>query len=154
MIVTAPTAQPVEPVIALGPFWPDISPQVIRGEQRIDNTITPERLRAALTEAALTTLGALADWKAEQIAAGYLTLDTVPTADAIDSKSQNHHRFQRAIGTLAKALILERTRDFDATGKGERKAEFLTDPIDDLRRDHLHAVSDIIGRPRTTVELI
>ena len=40
------------------------------------------------------------------------------------------------------------------TGKGDKKAESLTDPIDDCRRDHLNAIADILDKPRVTVELI
>lgn len=153
MIINAPTEPDIETAIASGPFWPEIEPADIRDQQRLDNTIHPERLRTAIIEAIASTNSALSQWRLAQEAAGNARLEDI-TAEEIDGTSILVHRYQRAVGCLAKAAILERTRDFDATGKGERKAEFLTDPIDDLRRDHLHAVSDIIGRPRTTIELI
>lgn len=153
MIVHAPTTDIVEPPIVSSPFWPEIDPAQIREEQRIDNTITPARLKSALIEAIATTNASLAAWRVIQQAADIATLDAVE-ADTIDTVSINVHRYIRAVGCLAKALILERYRDFDATGKRDKKAEQLTDPIDDHRRDHLNAIADILGQSRITVELI
>ena len=153
MIIPAPTPPEAEPPIAAGAFWPEIEPAKIREQQRIDNTITAPRLRAVLIEAIAGTNDALRTWRQAQQALGIETLDAIE-ADEIDETSILVHRYQRAVGCLAKALILERYRDFDSTAKGDKKAEALTDPIDDCRRDHLHAVADIAGRPRCTIELI
>lgn len=153
MIISAPPATHAEPTIISSPFWPEIDPAVIRDQQRLDTTIPPNRLRAALIEAIATTNAALRVWRQSHETLGTAALADV-AAEEIDGTSILIHRYQRAVGCLAKALILERTRDFDATGKGERKAEFLTDPIDDCRRDHLAALADITGRPRSTIELI
>ena len=152
-IVTAPTTPADEPEIVSGPFWPNLDPTKIREAQRIDNTVPPARLRMVIIEAIATTNGALRAWREVQIANGNNKLIDIP-ADKIDDISILAHRYQRAVGCLAKALLLERYKDFDATGKGDRKAESLIDPIDDCRRDHLNALADITGRPRTTVELI
>lgn len=152
-IVTAPAAAAAETLIASNPFWPEIDPAAIRDAQRIDNTVTPERLRMALVEAIASTNHALRSWRDGQITAGYVKLSDVPS-DEIDGTSILVHRYLRAVGCLTKAIVLERLRDFDATGKGDKKADALTDPIDDYRRDHLHAVADIAGTPRTVVELI
>ena len=48
----------------------------------------------------------------------------------------------------------EAYRSFDATNDGHRYADKLESPIDDLRRDAHRAIADILGRARTTVELI
>lgn len=153
MIVQAPSQPASEPPITIGPFWPEIDPVKIRDDQRIDNTVTPERLRAVLIESAITTIEALADWKAAQIAAGNTALDTI-AAEPIDGTSLLVHRFLRAVGCWAKALLIERYRDYDATAKGDRNADQLVDTISDCRRDYHNAIADIAGRPRTTVELI
>lgn len=154
LIIPAPTPEAVETAIASSAFWPEIDPAQIRADQRIDNTVTPPRLRGALIEAIAATNDSLAGWRTtQQVLNGYATLDDVP-AEAIDGVSILVHRYRRAVGCLTKALLLERLRDFDATGKGDKKTEGLADPIDDHRRDHHHAVADITGRSRTTVELI
>ena len=152
-IVTAPTAEVPENAIVSGPFWPDIEPTKIRETQRIDDTVPAQRLRMAIIEAIATTNGALRTWREERIANGNDKLVDI-SAEEIDGVSILAHRYQRAVGCLAKALLLERYKDFDATGKGDKKADALTDPIGDCRRDHLNALADITGRPRCTIELI
>lgn len=153
MIVPAPTPTAVEVTITSSAFWPEIVPSEIREQQRIDNTVTPDRLRGALIEAIATTNNALLAFRQAHQELGTNALADV-VAEEIDGVSILVHRYQRAVGSLAKALLMERYRDFDATGKGDKKADQLTDPIDDCRRDHLNALADITGRPRVTVELI
>lgn len=152
-IVTAPTPETPEAPIQSSAFWPTVDPVAVREAQRIDNTITPTRLRETLIEAIAVTNTALRTWREGQQAAGTEKLSDV-SADKIDNTSILVHRYLRAVGSYAKAQLLERIKDFDATGKGDRKADSLIDPIDDCRRDHLNAIADIIGTPRTTVELI
>ena len=153
MIITAPQQAETENPIASGAFWPAISPAEIRAQQRIDNTVTAPRLRGALIEAIASTNNALRAWRMARADAGFETLADVD-ADEIDGVSVLIHRYQRAVGCLAKALLLERHRDMDSTAAGDRRADALADPIDDCRRDHLHAIAAIAGRPRCTVELI
>ena len=152
-IVTAPTVPANEPMIVSGPFWPEIDPAQIREAQRIDGTIPAGRLRMVVIEAIATTNYSLRIWRDEQIANGISTMAAIE-AEEIDHVSVLAHRYVRAVGCLAKALLLERYKDFDTSGKGDKRADMLTDPIDDCRRDHLNALADIVGRPRTTVELI
>lgn len=152
-IVTAPSEPLFETPIVSGPFWPDIDPTEIREAQRIDNTVTPARLRGVLIEAIAACNFGLRSWRADRNAEGINKLADMEDEE-IDGIGIRVHRYQRAVGCLAKALLLERYRDFDATGKSDKKAESVTDPIDDCRRDHLNALADITGRPRTTVELI
>lgn len=154
LIIPAPTPEATEEDIASNPFWPVIKPSEIREDQRIDNTVTPARLKATLIEAIAATNNALSGWRTtQQVLHSHATLAEVP-ADEIDGTSILVHRYRRAVGCLAKALLLERYRDFDSTGKGDKKGEHLADPIEDLRRDHHHALADITGLPRCTVELI
>jgi hypothetical protein len=153
LVIQAPTPAAAETPIKSSEFWPDIDPAKVRDDQRIDNTVTPPRLRHALVEAIATTNHALLKWRSAQQAGGFAKLDDVP-ADTVDDVSVLTQRYQRAVGCLAKALLLERYRDIDTTAKGDKKADTLTDPIDDLRRDHQNALADITGRTRSTVELI
>lgn len=152
-VTTTPVDESVEPPIGNGEFWPEIDPAKIREAQRVDGTITPERLRTALIEAMASVNGELEAWRLLQVAAGHATLVAVPATE-IDDESIHVHRYRRAVGCMAKANLIERYRDYDTTARGDRKAEMLTDPIDDLRRDARWAISDILGVGRTTVELI
>lgn len=86
LIVKAPGAPTTEPTIVSSPFWPEIDPVQIREDQRIDNTVTPGRLKAALIEAIATTNASLSTWRQAQITAGYTELAAVP-ADTIDNTS-------------------------------------------------------------------
>lgn len=152
-IVPAPAKPEIETPIVSGPFWPDIDPAEIREAQRIDSTVPAPRLRAALIEAIANANYELRAWRESQQAAGHANLSDVP-AEKVDDESINIHRYRRAVGSLAKALLLERYRDFDATGKGDKQADAVTSPIDDCQRDYRHAIADIQGKTRTTVELI
>lgn len=152
-VITTPAADPGETPIASGAFWPAIDPVKLRADQRIDSSITPERLRAALIEAIASVNRELEVWKQAQILAGYTTLATVP-AETIDNVSVLLHRYERAVGCMAKADVTERMRDFDTTNEGHRQADALNPSIDELRRDARWAISAILGITRTTVELI
>lgn len=152
-VVAAPAADPVEQLIDSGAYWPDIDPVKLRASQRIDSSITPDRLRAALIEAIASVNGELATWKQTQILAGYATLAAVP-AEMVDNVSVQVHRYERAVGCLAKAEVTERMRDFDTTNEGHRQADALDPSIDELRRDARWAISAILGIGRSTVELI
>lgn len=153
--VTKSSAQadtPEQPV-SNASFWPEIDPAEVRTEQRIDTAITPERLRAVLIEAIATVNRQLADFRDRQIADGHNALEDIPT-EMVDDVSVHVHRYRRAVGCLAKALLTERSRDFDTTAAGNKKADQLEPTIDDLHRDARWAICDIQGIGRTTVELI
>jgi hypothetical protein len=152
-VTTSPPAPQAETEIVSSAFWPPIDPAQIREAQRIDSTITPERLRAALIEAIAGVNVELAAWRILRQAEGTVSLAEV-AADEIDDESIHVHRYRRAVGCIAKANLLERYRDFDATARGDRKADALESPIDDLRRDARWAIADILGTGRSVVELI
>ena len=152
-VVTSPAAAPADDPIENGDFWPEIDPAKIREAQRIDTTVTDPRLRDALIEAIASVNGELVTWRAAQVAAGYDSLADVP-AEEIAGASIKTHRYLRAVGCTAKASLIERYRDYDTTARGDRKADVMENPIDDLRRDARWAISDIQGIGRTTIELI
>lgn len=151
--IAVPPAAVAEDPIANGDFFPEIDPAAARLRMRIDGTVTPERLREALIEAAITLNADLELWALGQIAAGYATLANVPAAE-IDGASAHVHRYLRAVRCHAAANLTERLRDYDSTNDGHLQADKLDLTIDNLRRDARWAVSDILGKGRTTVELI
>lgn len=144
---------PAETPIANDGFFPDIDPVDAREVVRMDGTVTAERLHHSLIDAISSINGELGAWKAAQIAAGHATLAAVP-APAIATISIHVHHYKRAVYALTKANLVERYRDFDSTNAGNKKADQMENPIDDLRRDVRWAISDILGICRTTVELI
>jgi hypothetical protein len=152
---SADAEQPQEaetPIVNDG-FFPDIQPAAVREAARIPTSVTPARLRAAILGALLTMKGDLRGYKAGQITAGHARLGDVP-ADELDGQSELLIMYQRAVALYAKAELIERHRDFDTTSAGGNDAQELTPTIGELRRDALHAVRDILGKPRTIVELI
>lgn len=151
--VAVPPDAPAEADIACGDFLPAIVVATARDRMRLDGTATPARLRAELVEAAQSVAGELAEWIAQQQAAGHASLAAVP-APNIDGQSAHVARWHRAVECLAAANLTERMRGFDATADGHDRAEELEPTVDDLRRDARWAVRDILGRGRSTVELI
>ncbi|SNS20137.1 Phage head completion protein (GPL) [Sphingomonas laterariae] len=147
-----PEPGPADAPIA-GGWFPAIDPRKIREGYRIREAVTPARLREALIAAIITVTNDLGAWQAGQDAAGHASLAAVP-APSIDGQSRLLHLYVRAVALNAKAEIVERYRDIDITGPGERRAEDLDPSVGELRRDALHAVRDILGKSRTTVELI
>lgn len=134
-------------------FWPAVSPSDCRDVMRIDSSITPERLRAALVAAICDVNADLADWRAKQTAAGSATLTDVP-ADQIDGSSILLQLYRRAVYSFAKAELTEHYRDYDSTLNASDRADMLDPSIDEYRRQGILAIRQIIGRQRTTVELI
>ena len=150
--VSVPPTDPPLPILNSA-FWPDINPADCREAMRLDGTVNEKRLRAALIEAAASVNVELAAWRQTQQDAGYTTLAGVP-ADEIDGESVLVQRYRRAVYGFAAANLTERYRSFDATKSGHEQADDLDLTIDDLRRDARNAISDIVGIPRCTVELI
>ena len=145
-----PTAD--EPISNDG-FFPDIDPAAVREAALVPTNITAPRLRAAILGAIMTAGIDLRAFATASTAAGHATLAAVP-APQLDGQSIQVIRYHRAIALYAKAELIERHRDFDMTGAGAAQADDLTPSIGELRRDALHAVRDILGKSRTTVDLI
>lgn len=150
---TIPPTAEEEPPLANDGFAPAIDLQAVRAAIRLDGTVTPARLRHAVTNAVLEVNAAIADWRAAQRAAGYDTLADVPGPRLGEERALVLH-YLRAVYASAHASLVEAYRDFDTTGTGDKRAEKLELSADALRRDSLWAIADLVGRRRTTVELI
>jgi len=154
MSLIAVGAGSTEPVtIVNAPFFPDLTVSDFRDSMRIDGTVTEHRATNALLAAMFDVNGQLANWVETQQAAGHQSLiDVTPPpwypADAYKTL------YLRAVWSLGKANLVERYRDFDSTNSGHGRADEMVSVVDDLRRDAAWAIADILGRRRTTVELI
>lgn len=147
-----PAPQPEEDVVNDG-FFPDIDPAFVRAVARIPTSITPARLRAAILGAILSAETDLRGFAASCRAAGHATLAAVP-APRLDGESVHLIRYRRAVALFAKAELIERHRDFDTTAAGGAQADELGASVDDLRRDAIHAIRDMLGKSRTGIWLI
>lgn len=151
-VSTGTTSITAEPVTNNG-FWPDIQPDDFRESHRLDGTITPARIEGALLAAIATVNRTLRDWQAQQVDAGHATIDAVPTP-IWQAPGVYQGLYQRAIYSMAHASLIERYTDYDTTNSGRDRAERVADPADAYRRDAIWAISEIEGRPHSTVELI
>lgn len=154
-----PTSKPATgsqadgPAIQAGLFWPSVDPLTARQAMRLDGTVTPQRLRAALVEAIASVNDKLSDWRRAQQAAGFMSLASVP-AEEVDGVSVLVQRWYRAVQCDAAANLAERYRSFDSTAAGHKQADEMDTTVDDLRRDARWAISDIRGVTRNVTELI
>lgn len=154
-IVPGPDA-PDATVIANDGFFPDIDLAHFRRSARVRDTVTIDRLRDAVLSAIITVGNDLDAWAAARRAAG--AVDLAGITDMPNGKLGGETRlvilYRRAVYAFAKADVVERYRDTDLTGAGQRRVEELDPSIGELRRDGAWAVRDILGTTRTCVELI
>ncbi len=152
-ITTSPLPETATTIITNSTFWPDIDLSQLRDAIRIDGTVTDERLTHAVINAISSVNRDLSAWRQEQQTAGAVTLADV-AADEINGESELKQLYLRAVYATTKANLIERYRDYDATGDGHKSADKLELSTDDLYRDARFAIRDIIGDTHTSVELI
>lgn len=151
----APDQAGADRPIDTGGFFPAVDPARFRREQRVGEEITHDRVRQALVAAIIRVARDLADWVKLRRIEGAATLAAVATdLPTIDGEHPLVLLYRRAVSTAAKAEIVERYRDVDITGAGVRGAETLDSSVGELRRDSIHAIRDILGTGRTTIDLI
>lgn len=152
-VATAPAPPATDPAdaIANDGFFPPLSIADTRNAMRIDGTITPYRLRAALLAAMLDINRQLSTFAAAQEALGFATLADAGASATLDGQPRWVLLYLRAVMCTAKADLIERYRDFDADGA---RAKDMEPAIDEQRRNAQWAVRDILGQTRTVVELI
>lgn len=134
-------------------WFPDVVLGDLRDAVRLEGSVTDARLREATIAAIDSVNRELFEWQAQHHDLGRTALEQVP-APQIDGTSRLVALYRRAVYSTVKADLTERYRDVDTTGAGHRRADDLAPSIDEQRRNARWAISDILGRPRTTVELI
>ena len=150
----APAASEPDSALSFWPFWPDIDLNHFRDVQRVGGTLVPDaRVANALTVAAIGVDGDLSEWRAAKEIEGYRSLEAVP-CPLMGDESRLVLSWRIAVYNYATAELRETHGDLTATGTGQSRAEWLDMSADDYRRNAIHAVRDILGKGRTTVELI
>jgi hypothetical protein len=134
-------------------WFPDIDPAALRLRYRIRQDVTAERLREAILGGIMLVGIELAGWQAKRLAEGAARLEDVSPRE-LDGENRLALLYRRAVASEARALLIEGYRDSDLTGKGDRAVADLDPSIGELRRDRIHSVRDIMGKLRTTVELL
>lgn len=125
-------------------WWPDVDLAHARNVMRTNGTVTDDRLHEALRNAAYAVNDELADWSVPLREAN---ADGMPAGRLTDL-------YLRAVHFYAKAELVERYRDFDTTGAGDRRADDQEGIADESRRNMRWAISDLLGKPRVTVEAL
>ena len=148
----ASPASKLAPVTAV-PFWPEIDVDALREAIRVPGDVLAARLRNTVVVAVASVTRELALWQARKEADGYTALADIP-AQQIDGESVLLQLYRRAVQCGTAVELHERYRSYDATAQGNQRADDLTPTIDELRRDHRNAISDLQGLRRVTVELI
>lgn len=151
LIAAGGTTEPV--TITNAPFFPDLQLQEFRESMRLDGTVTDERAVHALEAAMFDVNRSLAGFMSSSKEQGFESLENVPDSDW-QPQGAKVRLYLRATWCLAKANLIERYRDYDATRSAHDRADAMDITGDDLRRDAAWAISDIRGVHRTTVELI
>jgi len=137
-------------------FFPDVDLNVMRDKTRIDGTVTDDRLIDATVSAMIHVNSELRSYKDARIAAGITQLQDVE-APKINKVSTLVSHYLRAVYCTAKADLIERYTDYDTTATSlddKKLVGWLSNGPDEQRRNAQWAISDIVGRPHVTVELI
>lgn len=144
---------PAPQIVEADGWFPAIDLAAMRDQARFDTTITDARLREAVRAAMHTVMNDLLDWQGDRMFEGHGRLENVP-ARMIDGESALVGAWRRAIYSYARAEVVEGYADYDATGAGEDKADEMALAPAQLRRNGLHAVRDLLGKPRILVTSI
>lgn len=139
-----------EPVIKNTAFFPDVDPKRMREEMRLEQTVTPVRLRTAIIAAMVETNAELAEWRDYQLSCGYQLLENVPT-DMLDGESVRVFHYFNAVRAMTTATLYEKYRGVDASAKGDKKADSIDPTIDEMWRDMRWSIARIQDKARCIV---
>lgn len=133
-----------EIIVANNGWYPDLPLKRFREDMRLGNDIEDQAAVARLREAMLAVNDALADWKAQQVADGYVGLDTVP-ADRYGDESEKVYRYFQAVHARAMRFLTRLNRTPDTHRKGHDRADEMDLPVDDYLTMENQAVRAIQG---------
>ena len=126
-------------------FWPTPNVLIFRRSERVDSTISDERVNVALSLAVVAVNKDLNKWKSAQ---------TVALLSEMDENGVIAFHYLASVYSLAKALTIEVVRDYDTTKSGHQRADELEEKIDDYRRRSLESRAAILQISARITELI
>lgn len=140
--------------IANDGFFPAISLNSFRAAMGLGTDIDPDRMFHELRCAVAETNAILSAWRTGLTE--HQTLAEIPAAsiDGPDGETLLVQHYRSAVYCRTRAALIEAKRDYDTTSEGHDRADALVDTIDDYMRRSAEAVARLMGRPRSTVELI
>ena len=125
-------------------FYPALKLADFREAMRIPTQTTELRLREAVAGAIVTTTRDLAAWKAARIAEGKVALEQAKTGD-VAGEPDTVFLYRRAVYHFAAADLADTHHDIAASDEGRDRAEQRACSADELRRNGLHAVRDLLA---------
>lgn len=134
-------------------FFPAIDINDVRKTQRLDGTITNERLKRAITSAIVSVNDDLHLWRVGHQSSGVASINDLD-AEKINGESRYLTLYNIAIYNLANALLNEQYINFDATAKAKTDIDTNIESAGNLYRNARYAIRDILGKSRSTMELI
>jgi hypothetical protein len=140
------TPSGADTVIINNGFFPDLSLNDFRDAVRVDQNVSDGNAEDTMRQAMLESNALLAEWQAAQEVLGYATIDAVPGED-YGAVTHYQYWYLIAVRQLAKSLLIEQERDFDARNMSADKVDALNGRIDDCKRQHRLAISKITGVP-------
>ncbi|HYD23834.1 MAG TPA: head completion/stabilization protein [Croceibacterium sp.] len=147
-----PAPDPLDQV-AGDAFWPALSIAEFRDAMAIAKSVADTRVRDALRGGMAHVRRELRAWKAGHVAAGAATLGDVDDEE-IDGEGAAELLYRRAVFCVAAADIAETHGEVSATIDGRDRIAEERVAAGELRRNATHAIRDILGVTRTSVELI
>ena len=131
-------------------FFPDIPLHAVRARTGLSDVFGNERILAATRDAMIEINATLSDWATDQDAA---TLADVP-AKAYGDASEKVHLYLTAVCNRVRSVLVDTTRYYDSTKSGHDRADALETTSDRWLQISNEAISRLMDRKRTTVELI
>lgn len=118
--------------------WPTINLKYAKDILRLTSDVTDTRILESLRNSAQHVIRELRYWRQD---------NEVLSEHQIDL-------YTRAVLFSTKADLIERYKDFDLTRLGSSRAEDLSSSIDEARRNVRWAISDLMEKPRVTIEVL
>ncbi|MCX8578826.1 head completion/stabilization protein [Gilliamella sp. B2717] len=134
-------------------FFPAININDVRKTQRLDGTVTTERLKTAIASAIIAVNDDLYSWRLAKQSAGITTINDL-NDELINGESRYLILYKHAVYSWANALLNEQYINFDATAKAKGDIEPNIESVGNLYRNARYAIRDILGKSRSTMELI
>ena len=152
-----PPTTAAEPMLSNDGWFPDLNPIELRAACKLDGSVTTERFKPALQDAMLNVNTELQAWADEQRSRwGYACLADVP-APQVGGESAKVLYYRRAVMACLQADLLDTYRGMGTLGTGktiDRDKDDLQLNAADYRRNQRWAISDLLGRARTTIDLL
>jgi hypothetical protein len=155
-LISVPAAplSPADAVVEADGWYPAIDCTAARKVLRLGDGVTHERLVSAILGAMITVMGELRQWRTAQDATGATNIEAVDPDAQVGGEHKLKLLFTRAVVCTVGAQLAETHRDVSATADGEKRADQQLLSAGDYRREATWAIRDILGVPRTCVELL